>query len=398
MSVGPLIFVIAGEPSGDAIGARLMAALKRATGDTVRFAGIGGAAMQNEGLRSIFPMNELSVMGLVEVLPHARGLLARIAETARAIDAMQPAAVVSIDSPSFAIRVAKRIRSRAIPRIHYVAPTVWAWRPWRVHAFKKHFDCLLCLLPFEPPWFDRVGMPCRFVGHPVLEYGAADGDGQRFRRRHGIAADASVLCVLPGSRRGEVSRLAGDFGETLRRLAIGRAGLVAVLPTVETVADHVTEIASGWPTRTVIVRGAREKYDAMAASQVALAASGTVALETAIAGVPTVVAYRISAVTAYLLRRLVKVRFANLINLILDREVIPELLQEECRPDRLVAEVERLFGPAGAAQVEAARPALIGLGLDDLPPSHRAAAAILDIIAAAQTSRAEQLDREGGIS
>ena len=380
MSNGPLIFVVAGEPSGDALGGRLMAALKSRTGDEVRFAGIGGPAMQNEGLESLFPMAELSVMGLIEVLPHARRLLRRMAEAARAVDEMRPDAVVTIDSPSFATGFVRRIRDRSIPRLHYVAPSVWAWRPWRVHKFKRRFDCILALLPFEPKWFERVGLECRFVGHPVIEYGADRGDGPGFRKQHDIPADAKVICVLPGSRRGEVKRLGPVFAKTLGRLAAKHPGLTAVVPSVPTVEGLVGHMIRDWPVPTVLVAGEAAKYDAMAASDLGLAASGTVAVELALAGVPSVIAYRVALVTAALAGLLLRVKFVSLINLILEVGAVPELLQLKCRPDKLARELERLFGPDGAAQIEIVQPALDALGRGHTPPSQRAAEAVLDVI------------------
>lgn len=374
------VFLVAGEPSGDALGGRLMAALRQVAGTgNVVFAGVGGDAMTGQGLRSLFPMAELAVMGLMEVLPHARRLLRRIRETAAAAEAWKPDIVVTIDSPSFANRFAARLHLPGVPKVHYVAPSVWAWRPGRVHKFKRNFDHILALLPFEPPYFEAVGLPCHFVGHPVLEYGADKGDGPGFRRRHGIAADAPVIAVMPGSRRGEVSRLVEPFGETLRLLAARRPDLTAVVATVSTVAELVQDAVRRWPVRTVVVSGSAEKYDAMAASDVGLAASGTVALELTLAGVPSLIAYRVSPLTAAIVRRLVKVKYANLVNLLLDRPVVPELLQDRCRPALMAEALEGLMGEAGQQQLAAAGPALQALGQDGAPPSVRAAMQLLDI-------------------
>lgn len=385
----PLVFLVAGEPSGDVIGGRLMAALTELTGGDIRFAGVGGAHMREQGLDSLFAMEELSVMGLSEVLPHLPRLIRRIRETAAAVDAAVPHALVTIDSPDFTRRVARRVRLRSIPRIHYVAPTVWAWRPWRAEGFARDFDHLLALLPFEPPWFESVGLSTRFVGHPVVESGADEGDGHAFRVRHAIAPDATVVCILPGSRHGEVTRLAGDFGAALRIAAGRRPGVRVVVPTVDAVAPLVERESTGWPGQPIILRGSAEKYDAMAASNVALAASGTVALELALARVPTVVAYRVAPLTHWLVRRLVSVEFASLVNIIEQHEVVPELIQGDCRPERLADQLERLLGPDGVVQVEAAAHALRQLGVGGSPPSHRAARAILDIIGAATASTAQ---------
>lgn len=374
----PHIFVVAGEPSGDALGGRLMAALQELTQGRVRFTGVGGPAMTAQGIDSLFPMEELSVMGLTEVLPHLPRLIRRVRQTAAEIDAVAPDVVVTIDAPSFAQAVVKRIRSRAIPKVHYVAPTVWAWRPWRVRKIRRHFDLVLALLPFEAPFFERAGIRCTFVGHPVVEYGVLQGDGAGFRRRNLISSEDTLICVLPGSRRGEVSRLAAEFGRTLALLGQERPGLRAVVPTVPGVAGLVKRLTADWPVPTVVVEDSDEKYAAMAASNAAIAASGTVALELGLAGVPSVIAYRVTAVTALLLRFLVRVRFANLLNLILGRAVVPERLQADCRAEILAADVEALLGPAGAAQIADLKPALAALGVEGELPSRRAGRAVLD--------------------
>ena len=385
MSGTPSVFLIAGEPSGDVLGGRLIAALRELTGGKLAVTGVGGEMMREQGLESLFPMEELSVMGIAEILPHLPQLLRRIRQTAAAVDQAAPDALVTIDSPDFTRRVARRVTDRAIPRIHYVAPTVWAWRPWRAKGFAQDFTHLLALLPFEPPWFERVGLPCSFVGHPVIETGADKGDGPAFRARHGIAADAPVICVLPGSRRGEVGRLAGDFGLALSLLAERYPGLRPVVPTIETVAPTVRDLAAGWPGSPIVVQGAAERYDAMAASNAALAASGTVALELALARVPTVIAYRVAPLTHFIVRRMLSTDFGNLVNIIENREIVPELIQGDCLPDRLAAALERMLGPDGEAQAEAVQPALAQLGLGGEAPARRAAQAVLDIIAGSGT-------------
>jgi len=374
------VFVVAGEPSGDELGGRLMAALKDICGDKVRFAGVGGPAMEAQGLQSLFPMSELSVMGLLEVLPHVPRLLKRIRQTAEAVDAMSPDVVVTIDSPSFAYRVVRRIRNRYIPRVHYVAPTVWAWRPWRVNKIRRHFDMVLTLLPFEAPFFEKADIPCRFVGHPVVEYGADSGDGAGFREKYGIAADDTVICMLLGSRRSEVTRLAAPFAGALALLQAKHPSLKAVVPTVPGVGGLVRELTDAFPVPTLVVERREEKYDAMAASNAAIAASGTVALEIALAGLPAVIAYKVAPITAAILRGLMLVRFVNLINLILQREVVPERLQFQCTPEILAAETEKLLGPDGRAQIAEARVALAQLGADGTPPSRRAAQAVIDMV------------------
>lgn len=381
MAAPPLIFIIAGEPSGDVLGGRMMTALRELLDGNVRFAGVGGEVMRSQGLDSQFPMEELSIMGLSEIVPHLPRLMQRIRQTAQAIDDARPQAILTIDSPDFTRRVVRRVKDRSIPRIHYVAPTVWAWRPWRAKGFARDFTHLLALLPFEAPWFEPAGLPCSFVGHPVVESGADAGNGPAFRARHGIDSDSPLICVLPGSRRGEVSRLGGIFGEAIRMFADRQPDLRVVVPTVEGVGSLVESMAATWPGAPIVLRGQQEKYDAMAASNLAIAASGTVALELALAGLPAVIAYRVSPLTHFLVRRLlVQVKYAHLVNLIEGREIVPELIQQDCRADRLAAELNRLLGPDGPAQVAAAQPALAALGRGGERPSRRAARAMLDII------------------
>ena len=388
---GPLIYVIAGEPSGDALGGRLMAALKERCGG-VRFAGIGGENMAAQGLASLVPLHELAVMGVAEVLPRARAIIARVTETVAEIRCLRPAAVVTIDSSGFTWRVAQRLRRAGeadLPLIHYVAPMVWAWRAGRARRMARWYDHLMVLLPFEPPYFTAVGLDCTYVGHPVVESGADRGDGAGFRRRHAIAPEAPLLTVLPGSRRGEVGRLLPPFAGAVALLARRHPGLRVVVPTTVTAAEMVQEAVSGWAVPTLVVRGEQEKYDAFAASNVAIAASGTVALELALAKLPAVVAYRVNPLTHWLLRRIVKVEYIHLLNLIAEREMVPELIQQDCNPERIAAEIDRLLGEdgAGAAQVKACQEALVKLGLGVLSPSRRAADVVLSIIDRSQAQR-----------
>lgn len=388
---GPTLFLIAGEPSGDALGARLMAAAKRLTDGKVRFVGIGGEKMMAEGLVSLFPMSELTLFGIFELLPHLPNLIRRIDQTVAEIMRVRPDAVVGIDSPGFTVRVAKKVRAAApsIPLVHYVAPTVWAWKPKRAAKYAAIYDHLLAVLPFEPPYFEREGLACTFVGHSVVEGGAGKGDGAGFRDRHGIAPADRVVAVLPGSRKGEVSRLLPDFRATLERLQPSHPTLVAVVPTVATVRDRVAAAIADWPVRTVLVEGDAEKYDAFAAAEAALAASGTVSLELALARLPTVIAYRLNPVTVALYRRLIRVKYVNLVNLMLDRMLVPELLQQDCRPDKLAAELGRLLDDPAArqAQIDGVAEVARWLGQGDTPPSERAARTILDVVAEQRLNR-----------
>jgi lipid-A-disaccharide synthase len=382
----PLLFIIAGEPSGDALGGALMAALKLRTRGVIHFAGIGGERMAEQGLRSLVPLDELAIIGLAEVLPRARRIFRHVRETADAVIQARPAALVTIDSSGFTWRVAKRLRQRgeSLPLIHYVAPMVWAWRPGKARKIARWYDHLMTLLPFEPPYFEAVGLSCSYVGHPVLESGADAGDGPAFRARHGIAREARLLCLLPGSRRGEVRRLLPIYAAAMKQLVPRFPEVRLVLPSVDFLADWIVRETASWHIPVTVVRGRQEKIDAFAASEIALAASGTVALELAMAKLPAVVVYRTNPLTAWLLRRVVTVPFVNLVNLILDREVIPELLLEECTPDRLSSALERLLldGAARAAQIEGYREGLQLLGDGGPAPSLRAADKILEIMAA----------------
>ncbi len=379
----PLIFLIAGEPSGDALGGHLMAALRRATGDRVRFAGVGGESMRQEGLDSLFPIAELSLLGLFEIAPRIPQLFARMRQTAAAARGLAPAAVVSIDTPAFSHGVWRRLQGSGIPLIHYVAPTVWAWRPRRVRKFARYLDHLMVVLPFEPPLFERAGLDCTFVGHSVLESGAAEGDGRAFREHHDIAPGDTLLCVLPGSRRGELKRLLPSFGGALSLLAQRVPKLHAVVPALPHLTEQVARASARWPLPTIVTSGTAEKFDAMAACDAALAASGTVTLELALAGVPTVVAYRVNPLTYRIVTRMVRVKYVNMVNLLLDRPVIPELLQDDCRGELLADQVIRLLTDEtarrtqGAAVAEAVAMLRPGRGV----PSACAAETVLRLIA-----------------
>lgn len=380
----PLIYLVAGESSGDALGARLIVAIANATDGRARFRGVGGPMMRDAGLESLFPMADLAVMGVAEVAGRLPLLLRRIRETVADVEASRPDVLVTIDSPDFSFRVAKRLDGTGVPRVHFVAPSVWAWRPGRAAKVARFLDHLLCLLPFEPPYFEREGLAATFVGHPVLESGADKGAGAGFRTHHGLAAGTKLLAVLPGSRMSEVSRLVGVFGETVRELQRRHSGLAVALPTVPHVADAVRAAVADWPVPTIVIEaGAAERYDAFAAADAAVAASGTVALELAMAGTPAVIAYRLNPLTAWLARRLVKVRFVSLVNILLDRAAVPELLLGDCRAETLVPALDALLagGEQVAAQRAAYAEALALLGEGGVPPSERAAAVVLDIAA-----------------
>jgi lipid-A-disaccharide synthase len=376
-----LIYIVAGEASGDVLGARLVAAL-RAREPGLGFAGIGGARLAEQGVESLFPMRELALMGLLEVLPNIRNLARRLNQTVEDITARRPATIVTIDSPGFTMRLAERVRPLGIPIIHYVAPQIWAWRPGRVKKVRERVDRILCVLPFEPVIFDTAGIPATFVGHPVLESGADAGDAARFRAVHGIGPAERPLLVMPGSRRMEAKRLLPLFGAALGLLAARRPGLRPIVPVSPVVAELVRAGVTGWPGRPILVEALAEKHDAFAAvaesGGAGLIKSGTSSLEMAVAGIPHVVAYRVNPITAAIVRWLVRVRFASLVNLLAEREVAPEYLQEKAMPEALAGALDQLLdGPAAEDQRAAFRGVLDQLHPPGLAPSEAAAEAVL---------------------
>jgi lipid-A-disaccharide synthase len=383
MTSGPLIYCTVGEPSGDALGGCLMAALKRQN-PAVRFSGIGGPRMQAEGLRSLFSMDDLSLFGLAEIAPRLPLVLRRLSEAVADVIAARPDVLVTIDAPDFCFRLAARVR-KALPDctiIHYVAPSVWAWRAGRAARMAAIFDMVLTLLPFEPPYFERVGLAARFVGHPLTEAGIDRADPAAFRQRHGLAPDCPLLLVLPGSRRSEIARLMPDFQATIDRLRPVLARSAIIMPTVAGVADAVRAQARLWSVPTLVVEGDEDKYGAMAAGRAALAASGTVALELALAGLSSVCAYRVHPLTYALYRPFIRTKFINLINIIAGESVVAEHVQGACRPDRLAEAMGMLWQEDAVMRaqrgqhLQAIAACLAPPG--GLAPSDAAASAIMD--------------------
>jgi len=375
-----LIYIVAGEQSGDALGGRLIAAL-RAARPELEFAGVGGPQMAAAGLASLFPIQELAVMGLLEVLPRIRRIAGLLRQTEADIRARRPDAVVTIDSPGFTLRLLNRLRDSGLKRVHYVAPQVWAWREGRVKHYPGLWDRLLCLLPFEPAFFAKYGLEARFVGHAVIESGVDSGDSARFRLKYRVAAESPILLILPGSRRSEVSRLLPVFGETLKRLAVQFPGLVPVVPVASAVAEHVIAGTQDWPVRPLIVTDLADKHDAYAAAAVALTKSGTSTLELALADVPMVVAYRVHPLTAWIVRRSVKVAYAAIVNLLLGRMAVPEFIQQDCTAAKLAAAVAELLAGSQAPAQHAAFAELRGLLTPAAgTPSQAAAAEVLALL------------------
>jgi lipid-A-disaccharide synthase len=374
--------MIAGEASGDLLGARLMQALKTKTNSQAHFVGIGGPRMQAEGLELFFPQSELAHFGLFELLRHVPHLLKRMKETEAEIRRLRPTALITIDAPDFCFRVAKKLKGAGIPLIHYVAPTVWAWRPKRAKKIAQFLDHLLVLLPFEPPYFTREGLDCTFVGHSIIESQAGQGDAARFRATHNLSVDVPLLCVLPGSRRSELKKLMPLFDKSLDLIKPKHPDLRVVIPAASGMTDVVRNASRDWSIQPIITEGDQDKYDGMSASRAALACSGTVAIELAMAKLPAVIAYKISALTYALYRRMIRVRFANLVNIMHDKMVVPELLQHDCTPEKLAAAIDVLMADESARQTQITGLGDVAgwLGQGQIAPSERAAQTVLDVI------------------
>ncbi len=376
----PLIYLVAGEASGDVLGSRLMAALKAAR-PGITFAGVAGPRMEAEGMSSLFPIADLAVMGLVEILPRLRTLRRRMLSVVADIAVRRPDVVVTVDSPGFGLHVLRRIAPTGVKRVQYVAPQVWAWREHRIKRFPGLWDDLLCLLPFEQAYFARHGLAARFVGHPVLQSGANTGNAARFRQRHGIG-DAPVLVLMPGSRRSEAPRLLPVFARTLALLAQEIPRIVPVIPVSHAVAEVVQRAVAGWQVPPLIVTELDDKHDAYAAASAALTKSGTSTLELALAGVPMAVTYRVNAVSGFMARRMIRVPHVAMVNLLAGHAAVPELLQERCTPAVLCATVLSLLrDPAVAERQRAAfRTVVASLRPAHGQPAEMAAAAVLALL------------------
>ena len=375
------IALVAGEHSGDQLGFKLMRALRAGWAGPVSFLGVGGPRMEAEGLASLFPMADIAVMGFVPVIRRLPAILRRIRQTAEVIVAADPDVLVIIDSPDFTHRVAKRVRRMRprLPVIDYVSPTVWAWRPGRAKAMRAYVDHVLALLPFEPAAHRRLdGPPCTYVGHPLIERldELRPNPSEEDRR----VASPPLVVVLPGSRRAEIRRLTADFGAALAQVVARVGPIEVVLPAVAHLEAEIRARVASWSIAPRIVLGEAAKLDAFRRASAALAASGTVTLELALAGVPMVVAYKVAPFETWL-KYVVKVPSIVLPNLILERNAIPEFLQEGCTPDRLAGALAELLrsGPARKAQADALATldARMLIGADETP-SGRAARIVLD--------------------
>ncbi|RBI77235.1 lipid-A-disaccharide synthase [Roseovarius sp. TE539] len=377
------VFMVAGEASGDRLGGALMAGLKKL--ETVEFQGVGGPMMEAEGLTSQFPMDELSLMGLVEILPRYPHLRRRLHQTAEAVLAAQPDVLITIDSPDFCLRLAKLVKKRSSVRtVHYVAPSVWAWRSGRARRMARHVDHVLALLPFEPPLMEAHGMACDFVGHPVVAEAVPTGAQMAgFRARHGLG-EAPFLLVLPGSRRSEVARLGPIFGQALRTVLDNNPDLELVVPTTAAAEPVLRETLPNWPKQPVVLSPSNIKGDqyntdkkcSFHCADWALAASGTVSLELAAADTPMVIAYDVHPLSRAIIARMLKVDTLTLVNLVSETRAVPEFIGKACRADLIGPAVLRLMDDPGV-QIAAMRSTMQKLGRDQEAPGLRAARAVL---------------------
>ena len=384
MQSEPHIFLVAGEESGDRLGAALMASLMARTQGRVRFSGVGGQHMAEQGLCSLFPLGDLAIMGFSAIAASLPKIFGRIRETADAVIAARPDVLVIIDSPEFTHRVARRVRAQApsIPVVDYVCPSVWAWRPWRARAMRGYVDHVMALLPFEPKAMQRLGgPPCSYVGHPLIERaGQFRPDAAEAARR---LADPPMLLVLPGSRSGEISRMAQVFGQALAIVAAQHGALDVVVPAVDRLADQVRAATAKWSVPVRVVTDPAEKHRAFRTARAALAKSGTTTLELAIAGIPTVAAYKVSWPEAVIGQLFVHVPSFILANLVLGENVVPQFLQHYATPKALAGALVPLLTntPERRRQIDAFGRLDAIMEIGTARPGDRAATIVLDYAA-----------------
>lgn len=370
------IYLIAGEASGDFLGAQLMKALRKKDPD-IQFSGVGGSLMQAQGLTSLFPMDDLSVMGLAEVLPRVGLLLKRIRQTSEDIEQKKPDKVITIDAPDFCYRVIKRVkkRSKTQPKfIHYVAPTVWAWRPKRAEKIATFLDGLICLFDFEPPYFEKEGLKAIAVGHPMMESGLIEAKPKSIGKPNSIK-----LGIFLGSRQGEIKRISPIILEAVQKIVVEAPEVELVVPTLPHLKNQVEQLFKEIKVPVHVFCDANNKWSVFKACDAAIAVSGTVGLELAACNVPHVIAYKMNKLTALIVRRLINTPYAHLANIIMGREIVPEFIQENCEPDDIANEVLFLLDDKTTVQAqqngfETVR-AKIGLGVKT--PSEQAADFIL---------------------
>lgn len=410
-------FIIAGEVSGDLLGAKLIAELKKSlsqecsqSGEEVKFVGVGGKLMKEQGFTSIFPMEELSIMGFLEVVPHIPKLLRRINQTAKAITDLNPDCVITIDSPDFCFRVMKKLKSeietincRKLPslcngfkiskpyqanfkKVHLIAPSVWAYRQGRAKKIAALYDLLLAILPFEPPYFEKHNLKTVFIGHPVVEnapdFSKKDQINSEFRNKYKISSDDILICVTAGSRNGEVKRIFPEFIDAINLLLKKKSNIKVIIPLVDKTRDLVTQMAKSLKVDYFLIEK-DEKEAGFFAANFALAKSGTNTVEFSLFRLPMLIAYKINLITYFLVKMVIKIKFANLINLISNKAVIPEMLQNDCDGEKIAKKLEELIEDKNLAeqQIKESQSALKVMGYESPEKSSKKAAnEILNIL------------------
>ncbi|MEZ5813566.1 MAG: lipid-A-disaccharide synthase [Alphaproteobacteria bacterium] len=340
------VFLIAGEPSGDALGASLMRGLKEQGLSEADISGIGGDLMKAQGLESLLPMDDICVMGLWEVAWHLPRLLRLIEGLVEEIEKRNPDVLVGIDLPDFNFQIAKRLRKRGVFKgriLHYVAPSVWAWRPGRAKDVASFLDGMMCLFPFEPQYFKPHGLKAEYVGHPLIETDKSVFQPVKFREDRGIAEDTLCVGLLLGSRERELKMHSKPFLETISALQEHYPDLELVVPSVPNLEYQIVALLDDCGVQAHVVLDQAQKWDAFAACNVALAVSGTVGLELSYAGVPHVIGYRANIVTALILKALMKTPYVHLSNILLQEEAVPEFLQWNCNVNTLTRAMMRLI-------------------------------------------------------
>ena len=382
--MGKLVYIIAGEPSGDLLASKLMQAL-RDKDPNISFAGMGGETMTAMGFESLFDISDISVMGILEVLPKLRHIMRRIHQVMDDIRERRPDVLVTVDSWGFVHQVLARLKKEGarVPKVHYVAPQVWAWKKGRAKTVARLVDHLMTLLPYEPPYFKKYGLPCTFVGHPVIENTAnLTSDPLAFKTKYGIPEQCTLMSILPGSRHSEIKRLIPVFKKTLVQLKKEFPDLFLVIPSVAAIAQEVEAAFADLDVPHRIILGQYERYAAFQSSVFALAASGTVSLELAACGTPHVIAYKFGDITNLMLKHFVGTKFANLINILANKPVIPEFVLELCDEVLIIPIVSYLMQhpEKTKAMVDEAQQYLLKLKPNDVAPSEKAAEMVLKIM------------------
>lgn len=383
------IFIIAGEASGDILGSKLIAEIKlqlAAKNEEAEFIGVGGRLMQEQGLISIFPMEELSVMGFLEVVPHISKLLRRIKQTAQTVISENPDCVITIDSPDFCFRVVKKLQNYQGKKIHLIAPSVWAYREGRAEKISKLYDLLLAILPFEPPYFEKYGLKTVFIGNPIIEtspdFSLKDSKNLEFREKYKIALNDLILCVTPGSRNGEVKKIFPEFIEAINLLSQEKSNLKVAIPLADKTRDLVKQMAKSLKVESFFIEK-EERESAFFSANYALAKSGTNTVELSLYKLPMIIAYKINFITHFLIKMMIKIKFANLVNLIANKEIIPEMLQKKCTGQKIYHQLKNLIEDESVAQKQISDSAvslsIMGLGSAE-KSSSKATKEILKII------------------